>query len=74
MPQQPPQRSSPTIAAYSRLSVPIRQFLPDGERILGPVQTELADPEMLIYRHFVEGWTTGFEPATAWTTTRSSTS
>ena len=27
-----------------------------------------------ICSNFYEGWTTGFEPATAWTTTRSSTS
>ncbi len=42
--------------------------------IIGDSGSFSVDKEVSISRHFYKGWMTGFEPATAWTTTRSSTS
>ena len=55
------------------MSLPIRQFLPDRERNL--VQFKRSGRSRPAHlQPLQEGWLTGFEPATAATTTRSSTS
>jgi hypothetical protein len=48
----PPNVTRQAIAAHPAHPMSIRQFLPDGERNLGPVQTNPADPYMPISRRF----------------------
>lgn len=54
------------------VSISFRHFLPDRKRNLG-LGSNASPPPAIHRRALQEGWQTGFEPATAGTTSRSST-